>query len=368
MNLVGQLAPYETEVAGAPNAEFTVAPPSVEDAARILDLACERGLRVLTWGGGTHQGYGYGVDPDVVLSTHRLDRLIDWSPDDLVAVVEAGVKVSTLEERLAEKGQSAILSEIPGGATVGGSIAAGISGWRRLRYGPIRDRILEATVATGDGRVIRAGGRVVKNATGYDIPRLMTGSLGSLGVIGSVALKLWPVALHAATVTVEDPTLALATAYRPIAVLETNSASAVYLSGTDEALDEQIASLDGTRADGHLWPDPLDHNTVLVMRVPSRHTSAAVNQVEDSWDFCAAHGVGEIRIGSNTASSDDANRLRQWAEAHNGALVVERLADDLRSGFDPWGTPPATAGLQRRVKDAFDPVGVCNPGKLPGGV
>ena len=368
MSVVGQLAPYETEVAEAPNAEFTVAPPTVEDAARILDVACEHGLSVLVWGGGTHQGYGYGVDPDVLLSTHRLDRIIDWSPDDLVAVVEAGVTVSTLEERLSQKGQSAILSEIPGRGTVGGSIAAGISGWRRLRYGPIRDRVLEATVATGDGRVIRAGGRVVKNVTGYDIPRLMTGSLGSLGVIASVALKLWPVGMRGATVTVGDPTLALAAAYRPIAVLETNHASTVYLAGTEEALEEQIALLDGKSKDGHLWPEPLEHETVLVMRVPARHTSAAVTEVRDTWDFCAAHGVGEIRIGSNAAGADEADRLRRWAERHNGALVAERLSDNLRGAFDPWGTPPATADLQRRVKAAFDPLGICNPGKLPGGI
>ena len=368
MSVVGQLAPYEAEIADAPNAEFTVAPPTVGDAARIMDLACEHGLRVLVWGGGTHQGYGYGVDPDVLLSTHRLDRIIDWSPDDLVAVVEAGVKVSTLEDRLSPKGQSAILSEIPGVATVGGSIAAGISGWRRLRYGPTRDRILEATVATGDGRVIRAGGRVVKNVTGYDIPRLMTGSLGSLGVIASVALKLWPVAMRGVTVTVDDPTRALAAAYRPIAVLETNVASMVYLAGTEEALEEQITSLDGTRAEGHVWPDPLDHESVLVMRVPSRHTSTAVAQVGDAWDFCAAHGVGEIRIGSNAADADDMDRLRRWAEAHNGVLVVERLSGDVRRTFDPWGNPPAGASLQRRVKSAFDPIGICNPGKLPGGI
>ncbi|NIV25710.1 MAG: FAD-binding protein, partial [Gemmatimonadetes bacterium] len=103
-----------------------------------------------------------------------------------------------------ERGQTAVLPETPGSGTVGGAIASGASAWRRLRYGPIRDRVLETVMATGDGRVVKAGGRLVKNVTGFDIPRLATGSYGSLGVIGQVCLKLWPTGTRFAGVPADD--------------------------------------------------------------------------------------------------------------------------------------------------------------------
>ena len=149
-------------------------------------------------------GIGHRFDPDLILSTARLDRIIAWEPDDLTVVVEAGVTVEDLEEMLAGKGQTALLSEQPGPATVGGAVAAAISGWRRFRYGPLRDRVLEVTLVTSDGRVVTAGGRLVKNVTGYDIPRLAAGSFGSLGLIARVCLKLWPLPAACATVRVSS--------------------------------------------------------------------------------------------------------------------------------------------------------------------
>ena len=119
--------------------------------------------------------------------------------------------------------------ETPGAATVGGVLAAAISGYRRARYGPTRDRILEVTVVTGDGRIVKAGGRVVKNVTGYDLPRLVVGSLGSLGVIVSACLKLWPLPAASATITLDDPVLA-GSVYRPLAVLSDLDRTRVFVA------------------------------------------------------------------------------------------------------------------------------------------
>ena len=120
-----------TPISGAPDADRWVAPHSIEQAAEIMRGATDHGQRVLIWGGGTHQGHGYPVDADIVLSTHRLARVVDWVPDDLTVVAEAGVKVADLEALLAEKGQTAVLPETPGNATVGGTIASGVSPWER---------------------------------------------------------------------------------------------------------------------------------------------------------------------------------------------------------------------------------------------
>ena len=354
-------------VPGAPPVDLTVAPSQVEDAAAILRFASTVGLRVLFWGGGTHQGIGNAVAPDVVMTTHGLDRIVDWQAEDLTIVVEAGVTVSALEAQLQQRGQTAVLPETPAGATVGGVVAAGLSGWRRLRYGPTRDRVLEVVLATGDGRAVTGGGRLVKNVTGYDLPRLATGSLGSLGLIARLCLKLWPLAAHQGMVHVSDPEAALRTAYRPLAVIETNEGSIVYLAGTLAELEAQAERLGGRLASGHRWPEPLAGPWEFVLRVPAGATGRFVDEIRrNGWAFQAAHGVGEVRLVVDSGDDERLAGLREEAETLGGTLVV--FNSPARGVVDPWGAAPGSADLQRRVKAAFDPVGIANPGILPGGI
>lgn len=348
-------------------AAFTVAPDSLAAAAEVLSAATDAGLTVGFWGGGSHQSIGESVAADIAITSRRLDRVLDWQPEDLTVVVQPGVTVADLEATLAERRQTAVLPERPGVATVGGVVACGLSGYRRLRYGPTRDRVLEVELATGYGSVVRGGGRVVKNVTGYDVPRLATGSLGTLGFIGSVCLKLWPRETAAATVIGVGPEWR--EVFRPLALLETDGVMTVYLSGTPEQVDAQAAALGGVAEQGLFWPAPLEAAVRLSLRVPPVHVAAAVAEVapwEDT-SYRAAHRVGEIEIGT-TLEPDRLARLRSWAEAHRGALVVMDATDQLPPGFDAWGTPPQSLEIQRRLKAAFDPAGVCNPGRLPGGL
>lgn len=361
-------AELETEVDGAPAADLTVAPRTLEEAARLLDLASAESLAVLVWGGGTHQGLGGRVRPDMVLATSRLDRVVDWQPDDLTVVVEAGVGVAALEERLAGKGQTAVLPERPGAATVGGVVAAGVSGWRRLRYGPTRNGVLEATIVTGDGRIVRGGGRVVKNVSGYDLPRLATGSLGSLGFIGQVALKLWPTGAAAATVRVDSAEVGLASSYRPLAVLEIDNIARVYLAGSAAEVEAQAETLGGDAVVGLDWPPPLTAPLVVWLRVPPSRTREAIERVPDGWSYQAAHGVGELRLGSAAVDLGACRELRTWAEGLGGSLVVAAAPDEVYDRFDPWGALPPGLGVARRLVARFDPVRVLNPGRPAGGL
>jgi glycolate oxidase FAD binding subunit len=354
-------------VEGAPPVEFTVAPHTPDDAAAVLRIAAEHRMRVQFWGGGTHQRMGFDVEPDILVTSSALNQVVDWQHEDLTVVVQAGVIASDLETRLEERDQTAVLPETASGATIGGVVATGVSGWRRLRYGPTRDRMLEVRLATGDGRLIRGGGRVVKNVTGYDLPRLATGSFGSLGMITEMCLKLWPLATEQAMVAVTDPVAALRSAYRPLAVIETNRHSHVYLAGTAAELEAQAERVGGKLAYGHRWPDPLGGAIRLVMRMPPGHTVAGVEMVRElGAEYQAAHGVGEIRLAADSFDLAELEMFRKKVEAAGGAVVVEAAPAGFT--FDPWGTPPDSVGLQRRVKAAFDPVGVANPGILPGGV
>ncbi len=222
-------------------------------------------------------------------------------------------------------------------------------------------------MATGDGRVVRAGGRLVKNVTGYDVARLVAGSYGSLGVIGQVCLKLWPRGARFAAVSVADAHSAWQVAFRPLAVIETETGAVVYFAGTHQEVDAQAAALGGVAVDDPRWPRILDSPWRLVIRVPARLTGEAVSRVRgaDGARFRAAHGVGEVVVGLVALPGDWLDETRAWAESSGGALVITHRPRDT-AGPDPWGTPPSSLALQRKVKAAFDPLGISNPGRLPG--
>ena len=348
----------------AVDAPIVVAPSSVGDIARVITVAASHGASIVPVGSGSTLD---GSTGDIALSTHRLAGIIDYQPDDLTVVVGAGTRLVDLEAELAERWHTAVLPERSPGRTVGGVVASAASGYRRLKYGPTRDRVLEVTMATGYGEVVRGGGRLVKNVTGYDIPRLMTGSLGSLGIIGSVCLKLWPTPPHRVTVAVEDPAVALLAVYKPVAVLESDTGSFVYLEGDEGTVSEQVAALAGTESMGFTWPQNDPTPATASLRVPARHVEAGIGLIDDidtEW-FVAQHGVGVIDMGLVSVDTRSLGPVRRWAESRGGSLTVSSRG---LSSLGRWGTPPSTLPIQKRMKELFDPSGVCHPGALPGGL
>lgn len=348
---------------GLPEADFRFAPENPESMATILAAATDVGAPVLVWGAGTHQGIGYPITPTVVISTSRLDRVVAWEPDDLTVVVEAGVTVGALEAMLAGKRQTAALPETMPGATVGGVVAAGLSGYRRARFGPTRDRMLEVELVTGDGRRVRGGGRVVKNVTGYDLPRLAAGSFGSIGVITSVCLKLWPLPERSITVEVDDPSGACSELFRPLAVLETEAAGFVYLQGTGAEVEAQARRLGGSTSEGLVWPDPPSGDVGLSLRVPPAQVGEAIRRLPPG-PFVAQHGVGEISLAPIETDTGRFDDLRSWAGSLGGTLVWSK--GEIPAGFDPWGSPPTGLAVQKRLMAAFDPARILNPGRMAG--
>lgn len=366
--MTAQLSALESlraEVPGAPDGALTVAPANPDEVATVLRHASTEGLTVQVLGGGTHSGYGDPMPTDVILSTQRLDGVERWEPDDLTLVAGAGARVGEVEDMLAARSQTVVMPERPGGATIGGVLSAGVSGWRRSRLYGTRERVLEATVVTGDGRIVRGGGRVVKNVTGYDLPRLVVGAFGSLGVLVSVCLKLWPVPPASATVRVDSPGVASRIS-RPLAVLEDPSGVSVFLWGTRDEVEALAGRLGGDTTEGLEWPEDPDGVFRWSLRVPPALVAEAIERLPGRWRFVASHGVGEIRAASE--NKDGAGDLRHWAEEVGGALVATAAPEEGLDGFDSWGRPPPALEVQRRLIAQFDPYRVINPGRLPGGL
>src|SRR5467141_4635649 len=187
-------------VAGAqPN--LVIVPGTERELAEVLRLSNDAGLAVIPRGGGTKLGWGNPpARADLILSTARLNEIIEHAWADLTVTVEAGCTIQRLQETLAEHGQRLALDPLwPERATIGGVLSANDSGALRLRFGALRDLIIGATLALPDGTLASSGGKVVKNVAGYDLPKLVTGAFGTLGVITRAVFRLHPLPRAAKT-------------------------------------------------------------------------------------------------------------------------------------------------------------------------
>ena len=178
-----------------------VAPADAQEIAKVLQYCSSAGLAVVPRGGGTKLGWGNRPrQAELVLSTERLNRVIEHAWGDMTTTVEAGCTIASLQQTLKQHGQRLAADPLwPDRATVGGLLATADNGTLRLRYGGVRDLVLGVEVVLPDGNVIKAGGKVVKNVAGYDLTKLVIGSLGTLGVITKATFRLHPIPVATAT-------------------------------------------------------------------------------------------------------------------------------------------------------------------------
>ena len=331
------------------------------DAVREANLTA---TRLLVVGGRRHIDKGNPSEVDAELWTTQLDRLVSYEPSEMIAVVEAGMRVGSLNRVLAEGGQE-WPSDAPDDATVGGVIASGATSARRLRMGPLRDTVLEAEIVTGDGRLVRSGARTVKNVTGYDLHKLVTGSLGTLGVIAQVALKVRP--LPRAQLTLRfDGDLGLARALvdavpSAAAVVATPGGVELRLEGWAEEVEEetaQAASISAPVADSSDGPfpssAPWDVKPVVaeVAVAPSRLSATLTG--EAAWGALAGVGIAWIGLDDGDGGLGE---LRDRVRAAGGIAPVIRGPGGL--GNDPV----CATEVQHRIREAFDPNDILAPGR-----
>ena len=328
------------------------------DAApwREIAAAVRTAIRVVPVGAGTHSGIGGPVRDATEIRAPR--GVVTFEPADMTATVRAGTTCAELEAVLAEHGQECPLDPRDPAATVGGVLASGLSGIRRLAIGPLREQVLEVTLVTADGRVVRGGGPTVKNVTGYDVPRLFVGSLGTLGVAVQVIVRTRPIPVDSRWfVTDEDPAAVVARAYRPTAALWDGTVTRILLEGQPADVGEQAARLGLTPGRAAALPAGPHRGRISVAPGAIPTVGAALGRLGARWT--AEVGVGTVHVAADDPGMiDDA---RDAARHAGGWLLRESGAPDL----DPFGTEFPAAAVQVRLRSALDPTGKLAPGRVP---
>jgi glycolate oxidase FAD binding subunit len=386
---------------------LVVEPGSVEETSELMRLASREGLVVSPRGGGTKMHLG---DPpaslDFIVSTARMNEIIEHVPGDQVVRVQAGIRLQDLQEQLSGSDQMLAIDPPERGATIGGIVAANASGPRRYRYGTIRDLIIGITVVLHDGTVAKAGSKVVKNVAGYDLSKLFTGSLGTLGIIVTANFRLHPIpqASRTVAVEVESPEAAAGAAQammhsqvEPTAVELRYGEDARQLTvllesipaGVEEKVEAasfllnpfgEVRTLSDEETD-HLGPSTggEDEAAVKLSAPPADLTDvlgtvlgAAERRGLDHPRITghAASGVTFVGFsgGDEDARAGFVEELREIWLRRGGSVTLQKAPLALKNRVGAWDQGGDYLGLIRRVKEKFDPRGGMNPGRFVGGV
>ncbi len=390
---------------------FVVAPGSTKETSELMKFANDQDLAVAPRGGGTTMSLGNPPrELDLILGTTRMNGVVEHVPGDQVVRVQSGIRLRDLQERLAGSDQMLGVNppEEGEGATVGGVVATNSSGPRRYRYGTIRDLIIGITVVLADGTVAKAGGKVVKNVAGYDLSKLFTGSLGTLGVIAECNFRLHPMPEVARTVAVELPDTASAGGASQ-AILHAQlvpSAVELYWSGETRLLtvliegipsgveaqvqtashilggfgevrtlsDEETGSL---RASGR--PGTSGDEVAIKLSAPPAELTGVLDSTLGASSrrgvtprITGHAGIGVTYVGlsggDEEVRSQVVEELREIWLRRGGSVVVREAPPAFKERVEVWGPVGSRLELTRRVKEKFDPRGILNPGRFVGGI
>jgi len=342
----------------------------IETFAETIREAAARGRGLRLRGGGTKDFYGNAPRGDL-LDTRAYAGIVDYEPTELVVTARCGTALAELESTLEANGQC-LAFEPPhfgAAATLGGCIAAGLSGPRRASAGALRDFVLGVKLIDGRGQALAFGGRVMKNVAGYDVSRLLAGSLGTLGMIAEVSLKLAPKPPAESTRRLEAPQASALEqlnrwAGQPLPI----SASAwhegellVRLSGSEAGVRAAAATLGGEPVAAPRWTELREHNAPFF------------SGPEPLWRLAVASTAPPLELEGRQLvewggalrwlrSAQSASAIREAARRAKGHATLFRAADKSAGCFTPLDA--VLERVHRQLKAAFDPAGILNPGRM----
>ncbi|MGI8933901.1 MAG: FAD-binding oxidoreductase [Phormidesmis sp.] len=391
-------------------------PQTTAELSKVMALAAENGWRSLPMGQGSKLSWGgLAQQIDLVISTARLNRVVEHAVGDYTVTVEPGLKVAELKQLLAEQKQFlAIDPAFANQATVGGVVATADTGSLRQRYGGLRDMLIGVQFARYDGKLARAGGRVVKNVAGYDLMKLMTGAYGSLGILSELTFRLYPVQAESRSLILSGETAAIeqaAAAIRlsgltPVALdilsaslmdsldRETSLSLVARFQGIPAGVEEQIErlqkiatdhsltcqSLDG-EADQDFWQqlgDVLQSGT-LICKVGLRPSaiSAMLKLLGTVMPSALAKlqvssGLGWVQLESVNETTDELvnglEKLRSHCQINGGFLTLLQAPKALKQKIEIWGYSGNASGVMSALKQKFDPHRLLSSGRFVGGL
>lgn len=384
-----------------------VQPTSAEAVGAVLQWASRDRLSVLVRGSGTKLGWGpVPKHIDILVATTRLNAVVAHRHGDLTATVQSGAKLVDVNRALAQHRQWIPLDPPSADvATIGGIVATNDSGPRRHRYGSPRDLIIGVEFARADGQLAKGGGIVVKNVAGYDLPRLLTGSFGSLGVIVTATFKLYPLTAASRTIVVETASAAdlaalaikvsaspltptaLEFATHPLRLIirfESIEASVAQQSETATKLiadSGHKAQTLSASAEEHYWQSHArlaDDDAGALVKVSVLPTDLAnalsvIERLAGVRGYAAAGRAGGavflLRITGDVQQQKRViEGLREALQIGRGSAVVVKSSGELRHLVDVWGPIGDGLTVMKAVKQQFDPTGILSPGRGPGGV
>ena len=374
-----------------------IEPDTARDLAYQLRAAAEAKQRIRMGGHFTKHLMAGPNDPEaeLTISTTRLNRILNYEPRDLTISVEAGISYCELEAALAQNRQMIPLDPIyPDTATIGGIVAANISGPRRRQYGTARDLVIGMQFAMLNGKLVQSGGMVVKNVAGLDMAKLLIGSFGTLAVMTVINFKLFPIPPAERTFAIEFATAAQATIARdhilrgpvqPVAIdlMNPDLAARLGLAGWNlllrfsgnEALMERCERLMITlglsktgkaefwRKIQSLTAHHLEaHEDGAVVRI-----SCLLDQVAAAMDEIPVPAVARAGTGVIYAyfeQSTDGSRWMRDAYARGRYVLMEFASEAARAHYDLWPAPRSDFAIMRKIKNLFDPDCLLNRGRL----
>jgi len=386
--------------------QFVVEPASEQELAAVLSCANDAEIAVIPRGSATKLTWGNPPKrAGLILSTARLNRILEHAWADLTVTVEAGCTLQALQEKLAQHGQRLALDGLwPEHATIGGALSTNDSGALRLRFGALRDLIIGVTIALPDGTLASSGGKVVKNVAGYDLPKLTTGALGTLGVIARAIFRLHPLPSGRRTISfsatsvdemqrqilaIQDAKLAH-TALQIRGDSEGRLAADILFEGTEAGLaaeESQLLTLVGGSAlrqsaefvwgaRQNLWPPPPVNAVVAKLCVLPSAIATTIHSVKRIADprnlhfqyVVQATGIGTLRVeGDAKACKPAIEQIRAELERSRSSLVVLHQPVGLEP-LEAWGSAGDAISLMRAVKYQLDPKNILNPGRFVGGI
>ncbi len=371
------------------------------EVAAAVKVAQRHGLALVARGAGTKQDWGAAPEKvGLVLDLSKLAGVVEHVSGDLVVTVKAGTTLGELSRTLSDAGQRLPLDEVVPGSTAGGVVATGASGPLRYGHGSVRDLLLGLTVVRADGTVARAGSKVVKNVAGYDLPKLFTGSYGTLGIMTELTFKLRPLPASSLFVSATYTNPAEAAGGLERLVRSQAAPAAIELDrpgpgapmelcvltegrpGPTEARAGQLARLlpgasvsDSAPAWWGSLPGPVTFKLTSAISgvLPlAERVGKACAGLGLSARLSGSAGAGVVFLGLPAETAREKLRallqeLRSAVSQAEGYATVLRAPAPSKAGLDVWGPVPGLE-LMRRVKHSFDPGRLLAPGRFVGGI